>query len=169
MGGSNCFSSAPMVRSGRCRRAAQAMDGRRCVFSMGHHQRRLLDGDQIPGAGLNFNGDMSAFVVGQDGNVWQITQISPGVRGAGWLRIDFSEEGRMCKSRGPIHPATGESDFVIESSNALISPDWQRSAIHLWECVDSVLHVPFVGYVQGKAPKVQINCLNSISAKRRGR
>ncbi len=47
-------------------------------FLDGAPPAQALDGDQIPGAGLNFNGDMSAFVLGQDGNVWQITQISPG-------------------------------------------------------------------------------------------
>jgi hypothetical protein len=47
-------------------------------FLDGAPPAQAINADQIPGAGLNFNGDMSAFVVGQDGNVWQITQISPG-------------------------------------------------------------------------------------------
>ena len=55
-------------------------------FLDGAPPAQALNGDQIPGAGLNFNGDMSAFVVGQDGNVWQITQISPGGSWGGLIK-----------------------------------------------------------------------------------
>lgn len=37
-----------------------------------------INGDQIPAAALNANGDLAAFVVGADNSVWQITQGSPG-------------------------------------------------------------------------------------------
>jgi hypothetical protein len=37
-----------------------------------------IDGDQIPASGLNADGALAAFVAGADGNVWQISQSSPG-------------------------------------------------------------------------------------------
>ena len=37
-----------------------------------------LNGDQIPATGRNADGRLAVFVAGSDGNIWQITQISPG-------------------------------------------------------------------------------------------
>jgi hypothetical protein len=39
---------------------------------------QAMNGDQIPACAMNANGDLSAFVLGADGNIWQLTQISPG-------------------------------------------------------------------------------------------
>lgn len=37
-----------------------------------------MNGDQIPAAGRNANGRLAVFVMGSDGDVWQLTQTSPG-------------------------------------------------------------------------------------------
>ena len=47
-------------------------------FLDGAPPAQAMNADQIPAAALNANGDLSAFVAGEDGGVWQITQISPG-------------------------------------------------------------------------------------------
>ena len=47
-------------------------------FLDGAPPAQAMNADQIPASALNANGDMAAFVAGADGNVWQLTQISPG-------------------------------------------------------------------------------------------
>jgi hypothetical protein len=39
---------------------------------------KALKPDQMPAAGLNANGNLAVFVTGADGNIWQISQTSPG-------------------------------------------------------------------------------------------
>ncbi|HEV2135044.1 MAG TPA: hypothetical protein VGR47_12470 [Terracidiphilus sp.] len=47
-------------------------------FLDGAPTAQAINADQIPACGKNANGDLAAFVAGADGNIWQLTQISPG-------------------------------------------------------------------------------------------